>query len=87
MYKYRDIDKLFTGPVWDFDLAYDNDSRAYSLIDHDDYIHRVKGDVANGMGSFADRILEDPDSKEEMKYIWTGPVRKKVLMKVLLDLS
>lgn len=77
MYKYRDIDKLFTGPVWDFDLAYNNDSRAYSLIDHDDYIHRVKGDVANGMGSFADRILEDPDSKEEMKYIWNWARQKK----------
>ena len=29
MYKERDDDKVYTGPVWDFDLAFDNDDRTY----------------------------------------------------------
>lgn len=47
MSKDRDSDKFFTGPVWDFDLAFDNDRRTYPVDHLNDYIYATEGSVAS----------------------------------------
>jgi len=32
MYKRRDDPKLYTGPVWDFDLGFENDRRTFPVV-------------------------------------------------------
>lgn len=47
MYKERNSDKLFTGPIWDYDLAFDNDSRTYPISNLRDYICLTTGSLAS----------------------------------------
>jgi hypothetical protein len=49
MYKDRDNDKMYTGPVWDFDLAFENDNRTYPVNNKTDYIYRSGGSCAGNM--------------------------------------
>ena len=48
MTKDRESDKFFTGPVWDFDIAFDNDQRTYPVDQHMDFIYATVGSVASG---------------------------------------
>ena len=57
MYKQRDDDIVYTGPVWDFDLAFDNDNRTYPVNSKVDYIYRSGGSCTGNMRSFVDRIV------------------------------
>ena len=38
MYKKRGDMKAYTGPVWDFDLAFDNDKRLYPISEYQKYL-------------------------------------------------
>ena len=57
MYKYRNEDMLYTGPVWDFDLAFDNDYRTYPVNNKSDYIYRSGGSCAGDMKNFVDNVI------------------------------
>ena len=57
MYKYRNEDMLYTGPVWDFDLAFDNDYRTYPVNNKNDYIYRSGGSCAGDMKNFVDNVI------------------------------
>ena len=48
MTKDRESDKFFTGPVWDFDIAFDNDQRTYPVDQHMDFIYATVGSLASG---------------------------------------
>ena len=39
MYKDRDSDIIYTGPVWDFDIAFENDYRTFPINSKSDYIY------------------------------------------------
>lgn len=39
MYKQRGDQKAYSGPVWDFDLAFDNDYRAYPTSQQTDFLY------------------------------------------------
>ena len=70
MYKERDDDMLYTGPVWDFDLAFENDSRTYPVCKKSDYIYR-SGSCAGSMKSFVDNIvIKNADAKAQILTIW-----------------
>ena len=70
MYKERDDDMLYTGPVWDFDLAFENDIRTYPVCKKSDYIYR-SGSCAGSMKSFVDNIvIKNADAKAQMLTIW-----------------
>lgn len=47
MTKDRESDKFFTGPVWDFDIAFDNDQRTYPVDQHTDFVYATVGSVAS----------------------------------------
>lgn len=71
MYKQRGDDKIYTGPVWDFDLAFENDNRTYPIMNNTDYIYATKGSCAGNMRTFVDRIVKiDAAAKSQLLKIW-----------------
>ena len=71
MYKERGDDKIYTGPVWDFDLAFENDNRTYPINSKNDYIYRSGGSYAGNMKSFVDRIVVyNTAAKQQLYNIW-----------------
>ncbi len=71
MYKERGDDKLYTGPVWDFDLAFENDDRTYPVNSKSDYIYRSGGSCAGNMSSFVDNIvIRNAAARKKMVEIW-----------------
>ncbi len=66
MYKLRDSDsqKLFFGPVWDFDIAFDNDKRLYNAP------NRLMLDVAHDPKTWVSRLFGDPALKSAVKARW-----------------
>lgn len=75
MYKDRGNDTIFTGPVWDFDLAFANDQRVYNhlMSDSGDFLYRSGGSAANGMVDFVNRIIKkDPATANDLTRIWSN---------------
>jgi spore coat protein CotH len=71
MYKHRLNDTIYTGPVWDFDLAFNNDGRIRNPNDMSDYVYRSGGSCAGNMRSFVDKIIIHTEStKDQLLAIW-----------------
>ena len=71
MYKDRNDDIIYTGPVWDFDLAFENDNRTYPVNSLTDYIYRTKGSCAGNMRSFVNSIvINNAKAKAKLLDIW-----------------
>ena len=71
MYKQRDDDIVYTGPVWDFDLAFDNDNRTYPVNSKSDFVYRSGGSCAGNMRTFVDRIvINDSQAKAQLVQLW-----------------
>ena len=71
MYKDRNDDMVYTGPVWDFDLAFENDGRTYPVNSLTDYIYRTKGSCAGNMRSFVNSIvINNANAKAKLLDIW-----------------
>lgn len=74
MYKDRNDPALHTGPVWDFDLAFDNDIRTYPIHNTaGDFLYRFRqASAANGMHDFANRIIiDDERTASDISRIWS----------------
>lgn len=73
MTKDRESDKFFTGPVWDFDIAFDNDQRTYPIEAHTDYIFASKGSVASeAMRRMVNRIVKEDDGvRQRLLELWS----------------
>lgn len=75
MYKKRGDDKLYTGPVWDFDIAFDNDKRTTDILKNPNGFHYATS-VASAAGgdkmkSFVTRIvMEDTVTNARLKEMW-----------------
>lgn len=67
MYKLRGNDKFYFGPVWDFDIAYENDARTYPINNNSNWIYASSGSAANGVRSFVNRLLSDGQLMQELK--------------------
>lgn len=75
MYKERGDQKFYTGPVWDFDIAFDNDSRThYELNNPTGFLYDFKeASFAGGdnMRQLVNRIIKlDPVARERLKEMW-----------------
>ena len=71
MYKERDDDTMHTGPVWDFDIAFDNDYRTYPVNNKSDYIYRSGGSYAGTMKQMVDIfVLQNQTSQAKLLEIW-----------------
>ena len=71
MYKHRQNDTIYTGPVWDFDLAFNNDKRITPPNEMRDYVYRSGGSCAGNMRSFVDKIVVRTEStQDQLLAIW-----------------
>ena len=72
MYKDASDGKLYTGPVWDYDLAFENDARTHPILSLNDYIYCTRGSVASSaVKRMVSRIVkEDPKAKERLIELW-----------------
>ncbi|MDR2823837.1 MAG: CotH kinase family protein [Prevotellaceae bacterium] len=70
MVKKRDDDKFYFGPVWDFDIAFENDSRTYPINEKPDWIYRHNGSSAGDFKDLVTRMLSDPYMLNEIKDTW-----------------
>ena len=58
MYKDRDSTRFRTGPVWDFDLAFENDSRTHPISDINTFLYASsKSSCAGNMRGFVGRVI------------------------------
>ena len=71
MYKHRDDEMFYTGPVWDFDIAFENDNRTYPINSKSDYVYRSGGSCAGQMRTFTDNIvIKSGSAQKKMLEIW-----------------
>jgi len=73
MYKDRYDTQFYVEPVWDFDLAFENDNRTYPICDKTDYIYRTKGSYAGYFRNNVDRIIiTDTESAADLRDMWAN---------------
>ena len=74
VYMYKDAanGKLYTGPAWDYDLGFENDSRTYPINNLSDFIYCTNGSTAsNAIKQMVTRIVkEDAQAKARLIEIW-----------------
>ena len=72
MYKDGYEGTLFTGPVWDYDLAFENDGRTYPINNINDFIYASKGSVASdSVRKMVNRIVkQDTEARKRLVEIW-----------------
>ena len=74
-YMYRQnntSDIYYTGPVWDFDIAYENDNRTQPINNLTNWVYATKGSSAgNGqMKNFVNRLMQDTEFANRLKAIY-----------------
>jgi len=72
MSKERNSDHFITGPIWDYDLAFENDNRTYPINSLSDFIFRTKGSTANGMRPFVSNLIGSERSRKEISDLWVS---------------
>ncbi len=68
MYKERGDDHIYTGPVWDNDLALENDGNVYPGNEREDWTYTVR--TAGRWSTFVSRILSDPSAMARLQTLW-----------------
>lgn len=72
MTKERGSDQFVTGPVWDFDLGFNNDYRVYDVNTKSDFLFRSGASSAGTMTQLVSRILNrDPEARKQLSVIWS----------------
>lgn len=73
MYKNADEEKMYVGPVWDFDIAFENDSRTYPINNKSDYVYRSGGSLAGQMKNFVNSIvISDAAARQQLAEIYAN---------------
>lgn len=70
MYKRRADDLFYFGPVWDYDIAFENDNRTYPINQNPNWLCTSTGSWANGMRSWVFQWLSDDALMTEIKTTW-----------------
>ena len=81
--KERLEDKFSFGPVWDFDIAFDNDKRVYPALEKKNFIFKW-GVSAGTMEKFSLKILSDENNLKTLKEIWNQYKGKKITKEILI---
>ena len=88
MTKDRNSDKFVFGPVWDFDIAFDNEKRAYPTDRFNDFLYTTQVNLASGvMRDIANRIVkEDPAARQRLVEMWkTARTEQNITAESLLE--
>ena len=83
MTKERSDDKLYFGPVWDFDISFDNDNRIYPVLEKKDFIYKY-GTSAGTLNTLATYILSHETTLKKLKETWNNFIKEKVTKDILL---
>ena len=70
MYKRRNNDKFYVGPVWDFDIAFDNDNRTYPINNNPNWIYASTGSAAGSVRDMINRLFTDSELLNQLKSIY-----------------
>jgi hypothetical protein len=68
MFKDRGDDHFYTGPVWDAELALENDQTTYPANNRYDWTYKVR--QTGNWGQFVSRILSDPSALARLQEMW-----------------
>ena len=68
LYKERGDDHFYVGPVWDADLALENDQTTYPANQRMDWTYKVR-DTGN-WSDFVGRVLSDPSVFSKLQVMW-----------------
>lgn len=82
VYMYRKDgtdDRYYTGPIWDFDIAYENDNRTYPINNNPNWIYNSTGSTANNMKNFVNRLMQDQEFTKRMKAIYAEYRDKEII--------
>ncbi|GAL86877.1 uncharacterized protein MYP_4107 [Sporocytophaga myxococcoides] len=79
IYKRRNDDLFRFGPIWDFDIAYENDHRTYPINDNPDWIYASTGSSAGGARTIVNRLLSDPNLFERIKSVYASYRDREIL--------
>ena len=80
IYKDRNNDIFKFGPVWDFDLAYENDIRTYPINNKSQWVYEF-GSAANGFRDIVNRLLSDDTFVSRLKAVYSEYRNKGILSK------
>ncbi|GHU64974.1 hypothetical protein FACS1894123_10520 [Bacteroidia bacterium] len=67
MYKQRNDNKFYFGPVWDFDIAFENDNRTYPINNKSNWIYVSGGSAAGSTATLVSRLLTDKVLYKELQ--------------------
>lgn len=89
MYKYKDNDRFYFGPVWDFDLGFENDWRTYPINTKawqtNEWICFSSGSSAAGnTKDLIKRIFSDTDVTKRLQEIYADYRDQDVISKEIL---
>lgn len=73
MYKERGDDRFYVGPIWDYDLAFENDYRTYPINSANDFVYSEKSSGASdALKQMVHRIVKyDPMAHAELQSLWS----------------
>ena len=74
LYKEREDDLFYTGPIWDADLALENDQTTYPANERMDWTYKVR--QTGQYEQLVSRILSDPSVFADLQEMWAR-LRKK----------
>jgi len=80
MYKNRNDDIFKFGPVWDFDIAYENDYRTYPINSHPQWVYEY-GSTANGFSDVVNRLFTDEGFVSRLKAIYADYRDREIITK------
>jgi len=87
MYKDRNNNAFIFGPVWDFDIAYENDNRTFPINSRSQWVFEF-GSVARGFRNIINRLLTDETLVMRLKAVYSdyrdrGIISKEALLNVV----
>ncbi len=90
MWKKRTDDKFYFGPVWDFDLGFDNDNRTYPIMARSGNSNQWlcfsnESSAAGSTKDFVKRIMSDEKMEQRLKEIYSYYRDKNVISKQVLQ--
>ncbi|MDR0762897.1 MAG: CotH kinase family protein [Bacteroidales bacterium] len=88
MYKDRNEDAFRFGPVWDFDLAFENDNRTYPINQNPNWIYATSGSTAGTARDFVNKLLADTAVSNSLKSVYAcyrdnGTLTEEALVEVI----
>jgi hypothetical protein len=84
LYKEKNNDKFYIGPIWDSDMTFDNDNRVYPINCKKDYIFN-HGLAAGTMDKFINQIIKNDKVINEIKQIWKEITETRLNMNYLVN--